>query len=142
MRIKWEILVVIVSISGCVPLAPDEFNTKLWMSTEERIEGFKRQLDYEIGREFYSLKTRDQICKRQKCNHISDVVTEYIFVQLSETNPPRKCEYAWLVDLSQSKGNYQYKNGPLHLGLGKKIEWRYISNPDQCLETIGFSGPW
>ena len=24
----------------------------------------------------------------------------------------------------------------------EKIEWRYISNPDQCLETIGFSGPW
>ncbi len=131
-----------VLVMGCIPFASDELNTKIWMSEEKRVEGFKQDLDYDIGKELYSTKSKAEICSIQECNPISETLTEYVYQQTSSTNPSRKCVYAWTVDSSQSQGDYQYGTGLLYLGLGKKIKWRYLSSPDQCLMTIGFSGPW
>jgi len=143
MKIESLFLVITLPflISGCVPFASNEFNTKLWLSEEKRIQGYKQRLDYEIGKEFYSTMDKSEICSKQECIYISETVTEYIYEWEENTNPPRKCIFAWLVDESQSKGPNPYGNKHL-LSLGRKIKWRYISNPDQCLDGINFLGPW
>ncbi len=126
-------------LTGCVPFASNEFNTKLWMSKEERIKGFRENRNYEIGKQFYSKLTKEELCKIQKCNYVSKTITEYVFEWESNTNPPRKCVYLWIVDASQSEKDVPHWRG---VGLGKKIKWRYVSEQDKCLTGINFAGPW
>ena len=49
------------------------------MSKERRINDFKNQMDYQIGKELYSKKDKGQLCKVQECNYLSETVTEYIY---------------------------------------------------------------
>lgn len=112
------------------------------MSKQKRIGAFKENLDSSVGQELYSRMKKEELCRVQKCNHVSETVTEFIYELVSETNPPRTCVYAWLVDAKHTDGDYRYGEGPHYCGLGKKVSWRYLSSSDQCLVTVGFSGPW
>lgn len=143
-KMIWKILVTVLVIfcSGCIPFISDEQQTALWMSQEERIESFKRYLDFQLGKEFNTPVQKAEWCKTHRCLEISDSVTEYIEEFINKKAPSRKCVVAWKVDSKQSGGNYQYGKGPLFYGLGKRLSWRYVSRPEDCLTTISFWGPY
>lgn len=95
-----------------------------------------------LGKEFYTPIQKAEWCKVNQCWEIGDSVTEYVEELVSKDYPTRKCVIAWQVDAKQSGGNYQYGTGPVFYGLGKRLSWRYVSKPEDCLTTLGFWGPW
>ena len=126
-------------LDGCIPFMTNEQQTRLWMSQEKRIEGYKRGLDFQVGREYYTLVPKLEWCQKHQCSEISDSITEYVEEFIDDAS--RKCVIAWQVDARQSVGNYQYGTGPVNYGLGKRLNWRYISKPEDCLLTLAFWGP-
>jgi len=120
----------------------NEQNTALWMSKEKQIESFKREQDFRLGKEFYTPMPESEWCKTNQCLKVEDSIMEYIEGPIRKDGSPGECVVAWRVDAKQSKGNYQYGTGPEYYGLGKRLSWRYISKPEDCLTTINFWGPW
>lgn len=140
----WRLLSVALCflVSGCIPFMTNEQQTRLWMSEEKRIESFKRDMDFQQGKEFYTPVEKAEWCKTHQCSEINASVTEYVEEFINKDIPLRKCVIAWQVDAKQSSGHYQYGKGPVFYGHGKRMGWRYISRPEDCLTTIGFWGPW
>jgi len=135
----FAVIALTVLSSSCIPFMSDEQNTSLWMSKEKRMESFKREQNLYLGREFYSEVPESAWCKNNECLKLEDSTMEYIEGPFRKLN---ECIVAWRVDPKQSTGNYQYRSGPVYYGLGKRLSWRYISRPEDCLTTLRFWGPW
>jgi hypothetical protein len=129
------VAVLAILQSGCFPFLSNEQQTALWMSKEKRIATFKRDLDFQIGMEFHAPMQKEDWCKTHQCAEISESVTEYIEELVSKDVPSKKCVIAWHVDAKQSKGNYHYSSGQVPYGLGRRLSWRYVSEPGDCLST-------
>lgn len=128
--------------SGCIPFMTNEQNTALWMSKERRIDSFKRDQDIQLGKEFYTPVPESEWCKTNQCLKVDDSIMEYVEGPIRKDDASGKCVIAWRVDTRQGTGNYQYGTGPVYYGLGKRLGWRYVSTPEDCLTTINFWGPW
>jgi hypothetical protein len=111
------------------------------MSKERRMESFKHEQDFQLGKEFYISVPESEWCKTNLCSKVSDTVMEYT-EDPARKNEPGKCVIAWQVDTKQSTGNYQYGKGPVYYGLGKRMNWRYVSQPENCQTTLNFWGPF
>jgi hypothetical protein len=135
---RLAIILLCLGSQSCIPFMSNEQQTALWYSDDERVAMFKRQMDAEIGKELYFESPKQEWCKANRCTTISDSITEYT----RKADSSKECLVSWLVDASKSKGNYKYKDGPLYYGMGEKVEWRYVSEPKLCLQTINFNGPW
>lgn len=143
MNLRFFIVIVLaVCNSGCIPFMTNEQQTALWMSKEKRIASFKSEQDFQLGKEFYTPVPETEWCKTNQCLKIDDSIVEYIEGAVRKEVSSRNCVIAWQVDAKQSSGNYQYGAGPVYYGLGKRLSWRYISNPEDCLTTINYWGPW
>lgn len=128
--------IVYFGVSGCSLILPNEALNSAFHSDEERIKLFKENTDHMIGKPFYGLKSEK--CKEYICEIKGEKETEFI----SRTNPNEKCTLAWLVDES-SAGKYNHPTNHLIFDITGKIKsWRYVSNPNLCLYTINYYGPW
>lgn len=134
-RVRVFILVLASLGGGCIPFLSNEQQTKLWMSQEKRMESFKRDMDFRIGKEYRRPVPKTEWCKTYQCFEIDESVTEYVEVLTNKDVPTRTCVIAWRVDAKQSTGNYQHAPGPLFYGYGKTLSWRYVSKPEECLTT-------
>jgi hypothetical protein len=107
MNSKYFIIIALTAFSnGCIPFMTNEQNTALWMSKEKRIESFKREQDFRLGKEFYTPVPESEWCKTNQCSKVDDSVMEYIEGPVRMDESSGKCVIAWRVDAKQSIGNY------------------------------------
>lgn len=95
-----------------------------------------------LGKEFYTPVPKSEWCKTNQCSKVDDSIIEYIEEPVRKDVSSRNCVIAWRVDTKQSTGNYQYGTGSVYYGLGKRLSWRYVSEPENCLTRINFWGPY
>ncbi len=138
----FTIMALTIFSNGCIPFMTNDQNTAIWVSKEKRIESFKREQDLRLGKEFYTPVPESDWCKTNQCLKVEDSIMEYIERPIRKDDSSGKCVIAWRVDAKQSTGNYQHGTGPVYYGLGKRLNWRYISNPEDCLTTLNFWGPF